>query len=756
MAERLGGEVGVERASAERSPFTRSSGGRPAPKRESQQKPSDQPFPWQQPRLQQRTPRYRDRVRMDFTAARVEHQQKTFLAALVSLVHPMVRIPDYISRRFVANELSPLVEHIERLVSATRHLLGYSRRLAWRLNRNPRTHAILVCLRDWEVERLRDLVTRLTERPRATFDELDELTRALYRPIIQMHGRADPDELRRAIELAFRERAMRLPKSSSQLTELRRSLSTASAEIDSVFDGIKHRCYPLLMKLATIRFRSADAFFDEALPEVMAFAGVADSDRVPEHGAEPPTEEETRAREGPASFVKSGLRLLNRMFPRAGWDRIDWREPQLSRAPDLYAYFACLLEYPQRMWMVPVADPVHAAVTLHLILGELFEALESVSFGQVPETKLPLGPAIEELVAAWARVPSQVVADDYLKKVDELTDLTRFGTTESIYAKRLAAEAREIRRRFLVPWTPASGEKQILLDGRSDYPVLDDITEQFADLLLRVAIDITEAAEHDGTPQSLPAPWEKPSVAVDNQVAARLRTVTRWNNANLLLSISAIMSVLDYLLNEAHESWASELNRIPLFRTEADGLTPAESVTTLDASTLMRLLDDPLATAAEIPGFLSKSVLPLALTEIAGESVTMGLLVVAVDGAAELWANSEEELIQTVQRLDALISGGIHASVRSRIARSAESMIYLCEPSVELRDARQVLDVVRRAGIGVRIGLIEQAASSLAPTAGGASEWIETLARALIGAATGSLVRYDPSGDRVYTDDNFR
>jgi hypothetical protein len=780
MAERLGGEIGVEQdaqdirvgydrlrrqaPSAKRPAGSRADAGSagnrpsitPAPQEpDSRQTPSPnsgEVFPWQHVSVDTGSVRYADRVRMDFTAARVEHQQKTLAAALASLVHPIIRVPDYVHPRFLLNASDDLVGHVKRLVRSVRDLLGFSRRLSWRLDRSPRVHALLATLRDWDHEALQALVYRAQERGRVTFAQLEELTRLLYRPMVQFHGRVDVAEVSRVLELAYRERARRLPKSSRRLPELRHSLNTAISEAEIVFETLKHRCYPLLMKVATVTYRPAERFFDEALPELMRFTNVSESDRVPEPSEAPVEAPEGEAHAGPSSFVVNGLRLLDRLFPRAGWDRINWQQAQQGRAPDLYAYYACLLDYPAGFELVPPSDPVMPAITLWLILGELFGALSTVHFTTVPGTNLPLAPVIAELTAHYGAVNRGVIGDDYLRKVRELADLRRYGGTDSLYARRVEAEARAIRREYVVPWAPVSGERRVALDGRAEYPLAYELVEQLADLLLRVALDITESADEDAAPQSVANPWERPAAPVDNQVVNRVRIVTRWNHANLLLVVASVTAVLDHLLNEVEGAWPAELATLPLYRTASDG-SPETDVAVMDAATLMRLLDDPAVSGVQIPGFQSRSVLPLAISTVSADAPSTGLLVIHVDGAAELWAESETELVQTVERVDRLVVAGSGAPIRHRILRAVDSLVYLCEPAADRYHAAEILRHAARAGVGLRLGIVERFDAEQAEAAAG---WIDTLVRALASEPAGTLIRLDSDDGRLYTERDFR
>lgn len=778
MAERLGGDIGVERdapsvaagyqqlrdyrdstrglrtvTNSDAAGSTPVDHPRAAPSQPyGRRRSNDKPFPWETSSPPLAPVRYRDRVRMDFTAARVEHQQKTLVGALASLVSPIVPVADSVSRRFIATAITDVVEHVKRLSSSVRELLGYSRRLSWRLDRTPRVFAMLTALRDWDFESLDRAVRRLQERRRVVFADVDDVARLLYRPIIQFHGKVELEEIERALELAYQERVKRLPKTSPRLPKLRLHHTDAMAEAAYVFETLKRRCYPLLMKVATREYRPLDRFFDDALGELMSFTHLSEEDRVPEQSAAEESIDEESPAAGPSTFVVNGLRLLDRLFPRAGWERVDWSQPQEGRAPDLYSYFACLLDYPPFFELIPPADPLMPAVTLVLILGELFPVLESVRFGPVPGTTLPLSPVLSELTAGWGSVGRDVIGYDYLRLVRESADLRRYGGTDSLYAKRLDAEAREIRREYLVPWAPSSSERRVVLEGRSSYPVLHENVEQLADLLLRVAVELTEASDENAAPQSVTNPWERPTVPIDNQIANRVRSVTKWNNANLVLVAAAVTAVLDHLLNEVEGAWPAELSGAPLYRSQSDG-SPVESVGTIDAVTLMRLLDDPATAGVEVPGFQSRSVLPLAVSSLAAAATSLGLLVAHIDGAAELWADSEEDLALLVGRVDRLVSEGVGAAVHHRIARSVDSLIFLCEPAVDRYHAVELLTGAARGGLGLRLGIVERFAAN---QSGAVADWTEKLASSLVAAETGTLLRLDPDDGSLYTDREFR
>lgn len=620
MAEILGGEVGEEswspaiqaeyerlrnRAYSRRS-YDRT-GHTPAP---AAREPEPTRFPdlgeafQDRKRTPERSSRieetpYSDRVRMDLIASRPQHGIKTRRSAIASFFAFLVDVPDFVSPRFILEFDAQVGNHLDSLVLAVRTLADKSKKQLYHsLRKDALSFRVLNVIRDWDIEGLHRDLTYLQSRPRRLpISDCDELARRLYAPILRLEYLEPLYHVSRAIQFAYQQHVQTLPKTSPEIGRLRRNLSAAQQEVGVVFSVVKRRCYPLLMKLASTRCLDHGSYFSEEHDSILQFLGLEESellkprqqpetpilDRLPGAGEE--VESEAGESEGTPGEVASesskgrlaagamqrGLALLDRLFPQAGWLR-------LEQYPDFYAYFQPILSFPRGYELLPPSDVLNPVVVLIAILRELFYAYRDIRFGALRDDDgqmIDLGEIMDELLDSWHRYLEDIIGGEYVQRlVEYCRHVERHPDFQSSrYAKRLEAELAWIKAKHLVQWERLISARGLRIPGSKGLPALFDRVGELRDFLTRVALDIDRAKKEGGetdSPGALPRcstienPWSEPDFPVRTSVSRRVMSVLPDNrhrktstNADLIYATVSIVYVLSYLLEDGANPYAT-------------------------------------------------------------------------------------------------------------------------------------------------------------------------------------------------------
>lgn len=579
-------------------------------------------------------PVYADRVRTDFLCARQEHGLKTRGQALASLLAFAFKIPDYVNPSFIADADHHFFRHVENLVLSVRGLISRHRKtVVFALRRMPGTYEVLKSLRDWDIEGIHTELSRLQRYPRSVqAGQCTKLCKLLYRPIMQLGSLDLNHHILRSVKTAFDLNLLAGPSKRKDQTRAKMFYQVARDELPRVFTAIRRRCYPLLMKSVGSPFYYYEEFFNIMEPALREFFDLEHEDILdpppPEENAlmsdpdflaqlRKPTEkqEEATLEAGfsPASAVYlRGISMLERLFPRAGWSRLD-------EYPDLYPYFQPLFEFPRGVELISPRDPLQQVVVLIAILQDLLYGFRTIEFGSLRDERgddQPLQGIMDSLVSSWNVYLDDVVLKQYIPQLYEYCrQIERnpdFAETE--YGEKLFADLLWIRKQYVFPYQTMPQVKGIRSTPKPGVPILHEHVDDLRDILTRIALDIDSAAKEsrsDGprlgrstgvSCRSMRNPFERYTFQVENPVSRRLDIVLkhrspdsqgrmrmrdRRNNANLVFYTLSVVLVLDYLLNDPDSFYYKA--EPELFRSiDGQGQEPVYTVDVLDPLKVMR------------------------------------------------------------------------------------------------------------------------------------------------------------------------
>ncbi len=634
IAEKLGGEVGIEKSAPERRfnardetvdlsvggrgpsrskptrrvELSREEEGRSAPRRDRSAvvDPEDDPsVPVK--------PSYRERLKMDRYAAQAEFEVKNPTQVLYSMLALFGDPPDLVNPDFVTRRMNEYYQRIETLVTATRTLLPRNNlQRNERLRRESSFHfAVLDALRYWNIERFSSELARIQARPRTakTADFIDIL-KCVYRPLYVLE-KLDPEaHIKEAYRTLYKILLQENPVEAKEKHQGLIKAALASYSISS--RNIRFYLYPLLLKLLSDRWLPYEEFFDARKNRLASFLGVSEKDRLtaPPEGessggdaagkeaAQPEaaaasgqaetaekTEEaqEKRAEGEPMNrALKRGLETLETLFPKAGWQR-------LQEFPDLFPYFAGIFDLKKGYDLIAPNDALQQVAILMLILEELFYALRYVSFGTIAGSDGGAERAdevVNRIVSGWHDFIEGVLEKQYLPRLGEYCRLLD-GAPESrtsTYAKRTLMELYWLRRLYFMPYFRFESVSPPPFRRQEITPIYTEV-RTLRRILTAVAAGIERGSREGGAEKRLPCdgidnPWEPYVFQVPNPLSVRLdallggKSSKRKTNAALVFYTLAVTTVLDHLINE-ESSWAYGDEGAPLFRSvDGEGIKP--------------------------------------------------------------------------------------------------------------------------------------------------------------------------------------
>jgi hypothetical protein len=559
---------------------------------------------------------YRERVKMDKYMGQTEFEIKgpfQVLKSMISFTPPL----DFVSARFVTKRLNEYYKRIETLVTNTRALCPRNdTRRSEQLKRvSGFAYRIIDTIRHWNIEGMASEMTRLQLHPREnTIPELTGLLKLMYKPIFILDQLDLETHMKEAYKLVYR--IIFLENPGEQVNKQQEMIKTALISWSLIKKEIRYLMYPLLMKLLSDRWLPYEDFFIDRRNRLMVFLGVAESEQLLPSMAEIPksdeviedkiegNEEEEKqegeaededtvskeqnakkvARENERKAVDRGLKTLESLFPRAGWDKAAF-------GYDFYPYFADVFKFQKEYALISPADGLQQVAILVRILQELFYGLRSVTFGVVngPDGSDNVGDTLGPIINNWHFFISSL-EKEYLPRLSEYCRILE-NTAESRtsnYARRILDELYWIKRLFFLPFFKFDSSFPPPAQNTAVTPLYPDI-RALRKYLTAVAGGIEKGAKAGGAARKSPCegidnPWEAYNFQVPNPVSVRLDAILgagQRNNASLIFFTLAVVIVLDFLINN-EESWSYQAGGgrpEPLFRSINDeGITPQRGV----------------------------------------------------------------------------------------------------------------------------------------------------------------------------------
>lgn len=421
--------------------------------------------------------------------------------------------------------------------------------------------------------------------------DLIPLTKALYKELIKVYyiGETQISQIFKDIYSDL----VKYPKSDKD--KLLMLSKTGLTEWLYVYSSIIRGMYPLLMRMCSPTFEYFPQFFTTQTPAILSFLGLTKFDIIiPEKKNEKIKQEEAKKAEEEkkveeekkkkaqvirgqkTEIVTAGLKLLEQLFPEAGFSH-------LETMPDMYPYFQPLYQFYDGYNMLSPENPLQVTVTLLKITEDIFQGCRNIVFteendGTAEHAKDSLSSALNE----WSLYREVLFEKDYGDQlrnfVNQLYSTSDFKTS-IIGKKNLTSMLWQTRYNFL----PNFDFEQILLEkpnNDSKYRPLCMRTDFLRQVFTSLSHNIDSAAKSKGKVLGIANPWDKYVFDIPNVVSKRMDVLlgakkplgeTAATNANLIKYALCIVAVLDWWVNNpespAYSTDSSKIYRI----NEKDG-----------------------------------------------------------------------------------------------------------------------------------------------------------------------------------------
>lgn len=427
--------------------------------------------------------------------------------------------------------------------------------------------------------------------------DLVPFVKAIYRQLITIFYIGEPAVIR-AIKDVY---ADLLHYPNADKDKFSRFAKEAITEWMYLYGQIIKGLYPLLMRMCGTPYDEFPHFFVAQVSSILNFLGLKKFDLIlPEKKVDPnevrkakeaedkakEAEDKKKEQEKEASaqneMVERGLALLDRLFPGAGFKKLD-------TFPDMWPYFDPLYDLDEAYLMLAPENPLQITIALCEILQDIFRACNKMQFSLESNPNFASREDnISKALSEWPVYVDTLFSRDYGEQLKQLVNQTytqaNYNTTRA--GKKCVTDILWITKYSFLPHFTF---EQLLLErplNNNKYLALFIRTAFLRDAFNDLAKQIAQSEKSKGTIGGLNNPWEHYDFEITSPISKRLDVLlnakdkssnTTANNANVIKYISCIISVLDWWVN-SRQSPAYKADSRKIYRTIPGTQEPAFSI----------------------------------------------------------------------------------------------------------------------------------------------------------------------------------
>ena len=384
--------------------------------------------------------------------------------------------------------------------------------------------------------------------------DLIPLVRAIYKPLITVYYFGNT-KIPKLIKEIYADEAAYPDSPKDKLSQYAKQAITEWLYIET--EVIK-KLYPLLMRMCSDSYEAYPNFFNAKVGEILKFVGLHKFDLLlPEKPKEPAPEEKKPKVAPPEKGLKdnsviTGLKLLDQMFPEAGFDRLD-------EHPDLYPYFQPLFHYKDGFNILSPDNPIQVICVLQHIIEDCFQGCRNIKFAEPTEQKKG-SDSIVQIMDDWSAYREDTFEQLYCEPLCDLVNsvYSQPDFDKSHIGKKMITS---LLWQTTYHYMPNFKFEQLLLEHPADeskYRPLFHRTDFARKFLTLVINECDQKAATKAACTLIENPWEHYKFDIPNEVSKRLDVLlgaqnktanTTANNANLLKYTLCFMAVLDWWIN---------------------------------------------------------------------------------------------------------------------------------------------------------------------------------------------------------------
>ncbi|MBQ9282849.1 MAG: hypothetical protein IJ207_11770 [Treponema sp.] len=364
-----------------------------------------------------------------------------------------------------------------------------------------------------------------------------------------------------------------------------------------IYSQVIKGLYPLLMRMSSTKFDYFQDFFLVQTGNILSFLELTKFDLLlpNKKSGKPaaPQPEEKSAEEKPAEkaeskkedkksdFVEAGIKLLDNLFPQAGFNH-------LEKMPDMYPYFQPIYQFRDGYNLLAPENPLQITVTLLRITEDIFQGCRNIVFTEENEEDVSqTSEKLSTVLSEWSVYREILFERQY---ADQITDFVNNEYSQGDYKstlfgkKMITSMLWQTKYNFL----PYFEFEQLLLEKPKN-------DSQFRPLCIRIGFLLRyltmlakniDAAKGQGMVMGIQNPWDKYKFDIPNAISKRMDVLlgakkadSAATNANLIKYALFIIAVLDWWVNSpASPAYSTDSTKI--YRVNEEDGAPAFSVPT--------------------------------------------------------------------------------------------------------------------------------------------------------------------------------
>ena len=402
------------------------------------------------------------------------------------------------------------------------------------------------------------------------------LVRALYKPLVTVYYYGN-NKIPKLIKEIYADEAAYPDSPKEKLSTYAKQAITEWLYLDT---EIIKKLYPLLLRMCSDSFEMYPSFFNTKVGEILKFVQLHKFDLLlPEKPKEPSPEEKKKSAPPPQKGLKdatvlTGLKLLNQLFPQAGFDRLD-------EHPDMYPYFQPLYKFKDGFNMLSPQNPIQVICVLQHIIEDCFQGCRNMRFVEQDQQKKGADSFVS-VMDEWSAYREDTFEILYCQPLCDLVN--------SVYSQP-DFEKTHIGKKIITSllwqttyhYMPNFKFDQLLLEHPADeskYRPLFHRTDYARKFMTLAVNECDQKAATKGTCNLIENPWEHYKFDIPNEVSKRIDVLlgaqnktanTTATNANLLKYTLCFMAVLDWWINNP-DSPAYASDPMDIWRVnDADG-----------------------------------------------------------------------------------------------------------------------------------------------------------------------------------------
>lgn len=594
MAKKLGGQVMYEKSSANSTP-SQNRGGRIVRQQSSGSGSSSNSSSNSTPDFSGQKKRYQ-REQLPNISKKVANAIDKLMMAPEYKIKPNYGVFNFVRNwqkngteriltEFYEYKIKQMLDHMEAFITVIKTLIQvapatYKTKIA---NGTESKFKFLRMVAGWTMQPIKLEYFNVQNAPQPLLvADLIPVTRAIYKPLITVYYFGN-NKIPKLIKEIYTDEAAYPDSPQEKLSGFAKQAITEWLYLET---EIIKKLYPLLLRMCSDTFEGYPTFFNTKAGEILKFVGLHKFDLLlPEKPKEPAPEQKAKKPEPPQKGVKdstvlTGIKLLNQMFPDAGFDKID-------EFPDFYPYFQPIFKYDDGFNLLAPDNPLQTIMVLHHIIEQCFQGCRNIQFIEKEAPKKGADTIIQ-ILDDWSAYREESFENLYCQPLVDLVNSIYsqpdFATTHS-GKKTITNLLWQITYTFL----PNFKFEQLLLEhpsNESKYRPLFHRTDYARKFLTLVINECDAAAKTKGKCSLIENPWEHYKFDIPNEVSKRLDVLlgaqnrtpnTTANNANLLKYTLCFIAVLDWYVNNP-DSPAYQTDAMHIFRISPEDGKPVFSV----------------------------------------------------------------------------------------------------------------------------------------------------------------------------------